>query len=83
MVNRSQGADNRPRLGSTVAQLWRSKLPAIVTARVRELERAAAPAASTSSPVAPRAATFLRQARDRDRGRVTPGAGGRVIQMSP
>ena len=30
MVNRSQGADNRPRSGSTVAQLWRGKLPAIV-----------------------------------------------------
>ena len=30
VVNRSQGADNRPRSGSTVAQLWRSKLPAIV-----------------------------------------------------
>ena len=29
-MNRSQGADNRPRSGSTVAQLWRSKLPAIV-----------------------------------------------------
>jgi hypothetical protein len=30
VVDRSQGADNRPRSGSTVAQLWRSKLPAIV-----------------------------------------------------
>jgi hypothetical protein len=30
MVNRSQGAGNRPRSGSSVAQLWRSKLPAIV-----------------------------------------------------
>jgi hypothetical protein len=34
VVNRSQGADNRPRLGLTVAQLWRGKLPAIVTAHV-------------------------------------------------
>ncbi|GAC1385990.1 MAG: hypothetical protein NVSMB4_13220 [Acidimicrobiales bacterium] len=30
MVDRSQGADNRPRSGSTVAQLWRGKLSAIV-----------------------------------------------------
>jgi len=27
-VNRSQGADNRPRSGSTVARLWRSMVPA-------------------------------------------------------
>jgi hypothetical protein len=32
VVNRSQGADNRPRLGSTVAQLWRSRLLILVTA---------------------------------------------------
>jgi hypothetical protein len=46
VMNRSQGADNRPRSGWTVAQLWRGKLPAIVTAHVPGLERPAGPATS-------------------------------------
>ena len=66
-----------------MARLWRSKLPAIVTAHFGGLERPAGPATSTHDPsLRERQRVYAKHVIAIVAG-LSPGAGGRVIQMSP